>query len=178
MKEIWKDIKGFKGHYKISNYGNVKSLKRKVLNRGCLRIIGGNILKFRPHRQGYLLVALYKNAIREDIMVHRLVAEAFIPNKQNKKEVNHINGNKSDNNANNLEWVSPSENVRHSFKFGQRKPARGEKGGSSKLKEYEVLEIRKKYNTGNFSHKELAKEYNCCKTNIGYIIRNKYWTHI
>lgn len=178
MKEIWKDIKGFKGHYKISNKGRVKSVKRKVLNRGCWRIIGGNILKPRPTKQGYLLIALYKNSLRDDFVIHRLVAEAFISNKKNKKEVNHINYNKSDNNVSNLEWVTPSENVRHSYKFGNREPIRGEKQVNSKLKESDILEIRKKYNSGGYTHRGLAKDYNCCKTNIAFIVNNKHWTHI
>lgn len=178
MKEIWKDIKGYEGLYKVSNKGRVKSLRRKVLNRGCWRIIGGNILRSRPTRQGYLLIALYKNSLRNDFVIHRLVAEAFIPNKKNKKEVNHINNIKYDNNVLNLEWVTPSENVQHSFKFGQRKIVRGEKQGNSKLKESDILEIRKKYNSGNYSQRYLAKEYNCCKTNIAFIVNNKHWTHI
>lgn len=107
MVEIWKDIKGYEGFYKISNLGNIKSLPRN----GTIKY--EKILK--PNNvAGYYQVSLQKNGIVEHKKIHRLVAEAFIQNPKEKKEVNHIDGNKHNNSVDNLEWVTTSENQIHS----------------------------------------------------------------
>jgi len=106
MLEIWKDIKGFEGKYQISNLGNVKSLnyKKEIGKENILSPIKNN---------GYLSVCL---KLRKNVRsIHRLVAEAFIENIENKKTVNHKNGNKSDNRLCNLEWNTYSENKRHYY---------------------------------------------------------------
>lgn len=105
--ELWKDIEGFEG-YQISNQGNVRSLKGKE----------PKILKPIKNPTGYLYITLMKNNKKYVKRVHKLVAEAFIPNIEGKTQVNHINGNKTDNRYFNLEWTSPSENVKHSYETG------------------------------------------------------------
>lgn len=109
--EEWKDIKGYEGLYQISNLGNVKSVPRN--GKYCTRIIP--LYMSLSDRNGYKAVTLYKNGERATLSVHRLVAEAFVTNEENKNIVNHINGNRADNRATNLEWVTQSENIRHSF---------------------------------------------------------------
>lgn len=104
MYEIWKDIKGYEGLYQVSNFGRVKSLKYST---------EGKILKGRHTGKGYLSVALFRNSVRKSTCIHRLVAQAFIPNPENKPEVNHIDENKLNNNVSNLEWVTPKENSNH-----------------------------------------------------------------
>lgn len=101
MNEIWKDIEGYDGKYKISNFGNVYSEK------------SNRILKYNINKQGYSYVVLTNEGYRKTHKIHRLVAQAFIPNTENKLEVNHIDENKTNNNVNNLEWSTRKENCNH-----------------------------------------------------------------
>ena len=100
MNEIWKDVKGYEGLYQVSNLGNIKSFHKRSY---------GNLLKL-PIKKGYFQVGLRKNGIRKYYQVHRLVAEAFIENKQNLPQVNHKDENKLNNDVNNLEWCTVSYN--------------------------------------------------------------------
>ena len=113
MTEIWKDIPGFEGMYQASNLGNIKSLSRKVDNRYMLQ---ERVLKPALNAQGYLFVVLCKKGKTFDKRVNRLVAEAFIPNPYKKTYVNHKNEIKTDNNVENLEWMTPKENSNYSVK--------------------------------------------------------------
>ena len=103
--EIWRDIKGYEGDYQISSNGRVKSLKFNISTQKY-----EHIMKPQPTWGGYLRVALRKDGKIRLFAVHRLVAEAFIPNLNNKPVVNHINGNRQDNKLENLEWVTHKEN--------------------------------------------------------------------
>ena len=96
--QIWKDIEGYKGHYQISNYGNVRSLKKDAF------LMKGAYLK------GYKIISLWKNGIGKMFRVHRLVAAAFIPNPENKPCIDHIDGDRANNHADNLRWVTYLEN--------------------------------------------------------------------
>ena len=107
MKEIWKDIKGYEGLYQVSNLGRVKSLERYDSYN---RKVDEKILKTKENL-GYIYVNLHKNGIQKGYKVHRLVAEAFIPNPNNKPCVDHINTIKDDNRADNLRWVTYKENM-------------------------------------------------------------------
>lgn len=113
MTEVWKDILQFEGLYQISNLGNVKSLARMVDNRYQIR---ERILKTYLNKQGYLFVVLCKDGKITNKRINRLVAEAFIPNPFNKAYVNHKNEIKTDNNVENLEWMTPKENSNYSAK--------------------------------------------------------------
>lgn len=116
MQEIWKNIEFYESYYQVSNLGNVKSLPRIVPFRNSYRIIKEKLLKVRKEKNGYQIVSFYINGVEIKKKVHRLVAEAFIKNKKNKPQVNHIDGNKMNNAIDNLEWVTAKENVIHSYK--------------------------------------------------------------
>ena len=115
--EIWKDITGYEGYFQVSNLGNFRSLDRiiKYKNSGT-RLYPGKPLLKETTLDGYQRIVLMKEAIKRRFMCHRLVAQEFIPNPENKPFINHINGNKSDNRAENLEWCTQSENELHSFR--------------------------------------------------------------
>ena len=103
MKEIWKPVVGYEGHYQVSNFGRVKSIKfgKEI------------ILKPKKDKYGYLHVNLYKNNKRKDFLVHRLVAEAFIPNSDNLPLVNHKDENPSNNFVDNLEYCTNKYNLNY-----------------------------------------------------------------
>lgn len=107
MEEIWKDIKNYEGLYQISNLGRIKSLPRKNKRRNIKKEFIKSTSKIK---KGYLRVGLSKNGVIKYYYPHRLVAEAFIPNPQNKPCVNHKDCNVKNNNANNLEWCTYIEN--------------------------------------------------------------------
>lgn len=124
MKEIWEDIKDYEGVYKISNFGNIKRIDKHKL---------GRILSYNKDTTRYPTATLCKNKTRKSVNIHRIVAQTFIPNTENKPCVNHLNGIKTDNRIDNLEWVTYSENIKHSLKvlkqrhnrvglFGKRNP--------------------------------------------------------
>ena len=111
--EVWKDIEGYEGAYQVSNYGRVRSLDRIVVREdGVVLKYKGKILKGGKYPNGYLFCHLghKRNIGQKSKLVHRLVAEAFIPNPDNKPQVDHINGLKNDNRAENLRWVTQTEN--------------------------------------------------------------------
>lgn len=114
MEEIWKEIKGFEGCYEVSNIGRVRSLDRHVMRHYKMHnrivFLHGKIMALHLRRDGYPFVDLYKEHKRYTFVVHRLVAMAFIPNPQNRPEVDHINTIRTDSRACNLRWVNRSEN--------------------------------------------------------------------
>jgi hypothetical protein len=176
--EIFKDVKGFEGSYQVSNLGNVKSLGRKVKRgKDSFKILKEKILKAGLDGAGYFVINLYKNETMYHFLVHRLVALTLIPNLENKRTVNHINGIKTDNRVENLEWNTHKENLSHARETGLNNN-KGEKCKLSKLKEKEVFEIRKLYKSGRFTQKEIAKFYNCGQDNISLIVNKISWKQL
>lgn len=125
---MWKSIKGYEGYYEVSDDGLVRSLNRVVpVENGGSKLISGRIMKLtrtcgRMGKGGYLVVNLRKNHTTKVIPVHRLVAETFLLNDKNLPTVNHIDGDKNNNNVNNLEWTSYADNNIHALHKGLRNP--------------------------------------------------------
>ena len=119
MQEIWKDIEGYEGYCQISNLGRVRSLDRVVKkSHGSTGVVKGAIKKPTINTQGYLTVNLRKESKQKCLLLHRLLAEYFIPNPENKPQVNHIDGNKANCTIENLEWVTRKENAQHAWRTG------------------------------------------------------------
>lgn len=118
--EVWKDVEGFSGYYEVSNHGRVRSVNRRVhcaIRNNPNVVKRGRILKPQNQR-GYLSVRLCKEGTGKIIMVHRIVASAFLDRPDGKDFVNHKNGNKADNRVENLEWCTAQENSIHAVRTG------------------------------------------------------------
>ena len=126
MEEIWKDISGYEGLYQVSNMGRVRSKKRIFENKGTGKYKRNTrILLCSKHNKGYLTVTLFKNGRYKRFLIHRLVAKAFLPHDIFRNQVNHIDGNKTNNNISNIEWGSSSENQTHRRDILKKKFATG-----------------------------------------------------
>lgn len=164
MKEIYKYIKGTQKRYKVSNFGN-------VLPKGAKRP-----MKPSPNKIGYYVTCLRVGGASKTISVHREVAIAFVPNIQNKKEVNHKDCNKSNNRSSNLEWVTRKENMEHARKSGRfLNNGKGRKGGNQILTENDVRAIRKIKSPCILN---IAREYKVTYHCIYGVIKNISWKHI
>lgn len=177
--EIWKPIKGYENKYEVSNLGRVKSLERYDKYN---RHIYEKILIPKKHSGGYLRVGLS----RKDYYIHRLVAEAFIDNPNNKKYINHIDGNKTNNKVENLEWCTANENMQHAYyvlKYANRefmsKIANCENHKRAiknrrKFTEKQIYEIR----NSSESEYKIAQKYNVSRGLINSIKNYKVYKDV
>jgi len=175
MEEIWKDIIGYEGKYQISNLGRVKSIARKFTRKGYLVTIKERVLKQKTETYGYWAVGLNDNSMKVH-KIHRLIAIHFIPNPENKSQVNHINGVKKDNRIENLEWATPMENQTHSWDTGLNKHC-GEKHYLTTLSESDIVEIKDTYiyRSKFFNMRALGEKFNVQASTIHNIIKSKTW---
>lgn len=172
LEEIWKDIKGFKGFYQISNLGNARSLDRMASNHTGRRLFKSRPLRQIKMRHGYPGFCLSKRQKQRAFSIHRLLGIHFIPNPENKPEINHINGIKTDYRLENLEWATRLENMRHAFKTGLCNFS-GENSKSAKLTVNQAEEIRSL--KGKHTQRVLAKIYGVNHSTIGAVQRNQTW---
>ena len=180
MEEIWKDIEGYEGLYQVSNMGRVKSLARtrnmNLHDHRSVAPVPERILKF-GQSLGYQAVTLAKDGVNRTFRVHKLVALAFIQNPDRKPEINHKDGNKHNNKAENLEWVTAKENQRHAISTGLRNDMRRRKVINQYSRDGVLLNVW-------YGYAEIEKSLglprqticNCCKgrtyTAAGYIWRH------
>ena len=170
MEEVWKEFYFNNAQYWVSNFGRIKG-KRGLLTQH-LRYDGYPIVTLGGRDENGKLK-------REQKTVHRIVAMVFIPNPNNLSDVNHIDFDKTNNNVENLEWCSHKDNVKHSSDNGRYGESfRGTNNPKARLTEEQVIEIRRKYDSGEMTQKEIAKEYNVGWSTIHNIVLRLTWTHI
>lgn len=158
--ETWKDIIDYEGKWQVSDYGNVRSIDHEVSFGHNKRIVKGRTLKYNKHRSGYLLVGVGKKRT-----VHRLVANAFIPNPFNLPQINHKDGNKTNNSVSNLEWCTCEWNNRHQIALVGRK----RKHKHNKLTEIQAIEIANSIEP----KMEICRIYNISRHTV-YLIQKSY----
>lgn len=156
MIEIWKDIKGYENLYQVSNLGNVKSLDKYINNGTGLFFKKGQNLKIKVYK-GYCYIRLNKNGEQKQFLLHRLVAEHFIPNPENKPCIDHINTDKTDNRIENLRWVTQKENVNNPLSINKMKQNHHLKNRFGKLNPHSIpiLQFTK--------DGELIRKWDCIK---------------
>lgn len=161
--EIWKDIKDYENYYEVSNLGNIRS-KNHYSVLGQKRFYKSKEIKTIIDN-GYFRVSLYIGTKKNTLRLHRIIAIAFINNIENKPQVNHINGIKTDNRVENLEWCTSSENVTHAYKNNLIK---------TKLSKKDVIDI---FNDNN-SQRLIAKKYNVSQGIISRIKNKKVYKYL
>jgi hypothetical protein len=165
--EIWKQIEGYEGRYEVSNTGKVKNVETGLPKNPSKKT------------NGYLCLRLYKDGKGKNEYVHRLVLQAF-EEINIQRQVNHINGDKADNVLSNLEWCTSSENHKHAYKIGLQKAKdglnRGETNGRAKLKERDILEIRKL--EGKLTLEKIGKIFGVSGFQIWSILKRKSWDYV
>ena len=166
--EQWRPVKGYENLYEVSNMGNIRSLNYRRTRKT-------KILKPIIDRYGYLSVVLCKNSNQQHKSIHRLVADAFIHNPEGKLEVNHIDGDKTNNKASNLEWSTRSENVQHSYDTNLHELLRGENNpmyGKKHPRAKKVICIT----TGEIFNciAEAGRKYNVAPETISKCCKDKY----
>lgn len=175
MDEIWVDVKGYEGEFQVSNTGKIKSLARYVnTGGGGRRLICERIRALGPHTQGYQTITF--KATERPWLIHRIVAQHFIPNPENKPFVNHKDGNKHNNHVSNLEWATRQENEDHAYGTGL-KNSTGSSNTMSKLNEEKVKLIKVLGKLG-FSARGMAIDFGVHAATIQRILSGAIWKHV
>lgn len=172
--EKWRWIMGYEGMYAVSDQGRVKSWNN---NGYGVREVGKEL---RPSKNsnGYYLFSLRLNGKTRRHKLARLVAQAFIPNPDNKPQVNHKDGVKAHNCYKNLEWNTRKENMRHSVLVLKQHSNKGEKNRFAKISNRDAKGIRVLYNTGEYTQEQLGKSFGLCQSAVSLIVLNKNWGSI
>lgn len=177
--EIWKKIPKFDNQYEISSFGRIRSLQATIVrSNGWKYNRKSKVLKPDITHSGYAIGAVCVDKKMVSYKIHRLVAELFIPNHENKPTVNHINGIKHDNRVENLEWATMKENVTHAHKTGLAYILKGSEIGNSILKESDVISIRKEFKPRVVTRAFLAEKYKVSEATIKDILHGRTWKHL
>lgn|SRR5262249_35182292 len=179
MRERWKPIPGYEDCYAVSDRGRVK----RIAHVGYWTKRPPKLLAPRPNKYGYIKFHLCKDGVRKDSVAHRLVWLAFCGPIPRHLQINHLNGDKSDNRLCNLEVCTQSQNAAYSFRvLGRPAPSGGSLVGSqrpsAKLKEADIPRIIALYRTGKYRQKDIGKMYGVSQRMISLITRREYWRHV
>lgn len=170
-QEIWKDIVGLEGWYQISTFGRLRSIDRVMVDKDGFSVkYKGKLRANCVNKNRYIV-----NSIKgKTYFIHVQVAIAFIPNPENKPEVNHLDGDKSNCHVSNLAWSTRLENIAHAFSTGLIVPAVGINQSNTKFTEDQVIDI---FNS-KIGTRELGRMFGVCHTSISAIRNGKSWNHI
>lgn len=169
MTEVWKSIYLYKGLYEVSSRGRVRSLDRKIKTVRGVWNYSGKVLQQSVNQKGYPYLVLCLSGYFVTFRTHRLVAKAFVCNPKSKPQVNHIDGNKTNNHSRNLAWVTNSENQIHSLDNDLRK---------TKLQKEDIKYIRKLHGTGWFTYYTLGDMFGVDFTTIGKAVIKSNWGRV
>lgn len=176
-KETWKDIKGYEGLYSISTNGRVKRLARdRIIATGVNKPLKEKEIKTFEGKLGYIHVNLWKNGKMKQHRIHRLIMLAHTKKPKDKNVINHIDGDKTNNKLQNLEWCTYKENTIHAYKTGLAKGKKGIENSQGRLTNEEVISMRKLYSTGNYTQKEIGEIYGISRRHAGDIVNEKRWS--
>lgn len=164
--EEWRPVKGLEAYYKVSNTGLVFSVRTNRLMKPFLT-------KF-----GYKRLSLQIGPIKVKRSVHRLVAEAFIPNPEGKPQVHHIDNDPGNNNSVNLKWGTAKENIQYAAQLGRLKCGKGSNNSMANLTEDIVLEIRRLAGSKKYKQRQIADMFGLDERHVSLIILRKRWKHI
>jgi hypothetical protein len=171
MAEEWRDIRGYEGVYQVSDAGRVRRIRERY--DSIKDVVGiDRVLKPKVAGRGYSAVCFTWNGKRAYHYIHRLVAEAFIDNPQQLREVNHRNADKTDNRAANLEWMTSSDNHNHAADMGLA--YRGHLNGSAKLTKEQVL-LSRQLNRQGVSRRSLAERFGVSYGSMSDAIAGRQW---
>jgi len=177
MQEIWKPIEDYEGYYEISNCGRVRSIKRMVMSsirNGGKRIVSERMLTPRIDRGGYLRVTLVKSGCkRKDVFIHKLVAEAFIPNPDNLPIVNHKDENSSNNYDWNLEWCTQGYNINYGTGTQRRSATRKANGNGGRGRRIVQLDLDGKLIQEFVSVRDAARQLGISRDTIKAVLSDK-----
>lgn len=170
MCEEWRDISGYEGVYQVSDLGNVRSIKSTTHS--------GRMRKFDVGWGDYPVITLICKGIRKRRYVHDLVCTAFHGPRPLGHNVNHKDTNRQNNRADNLEWVTQKENIRHAWEYLNLVGPQGERNGQSKLTRDAVIKIRELYATKRYTQKEIGHMFGVTRGAVSSIILGNHWKHI
>lgn len=177
--EEWRPVRGYEGLYEVSSLGSVRSVNRIQPHgvSGFMRTLRGRVIKGWVNCKGYKLVAMSKDGMVEKKTVHSIVCDAFYPESLDRECTNHIDGDKLNNRADNIEPSTYSENNRHAYRTGLKPPVitYGEQQGNSKLTNRMVLAARDRYFIKGERFVDLANEYGVSDTTISRAILGISW---
>ena len=176
--EKWRDVKGYEGLYKVSDTGKIRSVGRYKQAGNQYRSfsywVRGRELRFSTDKDGYSITSLTKDGVKKNFKVHRIVAEAFIPNEESKPLINHKDSDRANNSLYNLEWCTAKENAVHASEEGNL--TKGEQHSKSSLTQTECGFIEYWLDLG-FSPKEIGGVFNVSRSLISQIKLNKHWSN-
>jgi hypothetical protein len=178
-EEVWRDV-GENPMYEVSNLGRARSkdrIVRTARSASCMRVKRGVVLRACPNSSGYRTVLLYAAGKPKNRSVHRLVLTAFKGEPPEGAVCNHIDGDKTNNRVENLEWSTPKLNTVHAYANGLIDHCRGDDVGTSKLTTDDVREIRRLSSLGK-TQTEIAKSFRICRANVSMIVSRHRWKHV